>query len=98
MFVNVSPEGRHVKESVNSMVFASRAKTIALGKATKNREKVGVGTAASGGCWSTLISRMQCQVQSKIVEVTATMSAINKLQQGEADGARPEGSGRRKKK
>mmetsp|Transcript_20578 Transcript_20578/g.50748 ORF Transcript_20578/g.50748 Transcript_20578/m.50748 type:complete len:227 (+) Transcript_20578:1-681(+) len=38
MFVNVSPAQYNVKETINSLNFASRAKTVALGKATKNRE------------------------------------------------------------
>ncbi|KAJ1633899.1 hypothetical protein T492DRAFT_866058, partial [Pavlovales sp. CCMP2436] len=37
-FVNVSPAQYNAKETVNSLNFASRAKSVALGKATKNRE------------------------------------------------------------
>lgn len=37
-FVNVSPAQYNVKETINSLNFASRAKSVALGKATKNRE------------------------------------------------------------
>merc|ERR1711998_776586 len=40
MFVNVNPNSVNVKETINSLNFASRAKTVALGKATQNREKM----------------------------------------------------------
>jgi hypothetical protein len=38
MMVNVSPSQYNVKETINSLLFANRAKSVALGKATKNRE------------------------------------------------------------
>jgi len=38
MFVNVGPAQANCAETINSLNFASRAKTVALGKATKNRE------------------------------------------------------------
>ena len=37
-FVNVSPAQFNVKETINSLNFANRAKSVALGKASKNRE------------------------------------------------------------
>jgi len=40
MFVNVGPAQANCAETVNSLNFASRAKTVALGKATKNREDI----------------------------------------------------------
>ena len=40
MFVNCGPAQVNVGETINSLNFASRAKTVALGKATKNREDV----------------------------------------------------------
>jgi len=40
MFVNVGPAQQNCAETINSLNFASRAKTVALGKATKNREDV----------------------------------------------------------
>jgi kinesin family protein C2/C3 len=40
MFVNIGPAQGNCGETVNSLNFASRAKTVALGKATKNREDV----------------------------------------------------------
>merc|ERR1719230_1445331 len=40
MFVNIGPAQFNCAETVNSLNFASRAKTVALGKATKNREDV----------------------------------------------------------
>lgn len=38
MFVNIGPSQLNVGETTNSLNFASRARTVALGKATKNRE------------------------------------------------------------
>jgi len=38
MFVNCGPAQHNCAETINSLNFASRAKTVALGKATKNRE------------------------------------------------------------
>ena len=38
MFVNIGPSQYNHAESLNSLNFASRAKAVALGKATKNRE------------------------------------------------------------
>ena len=38
MFVNVGPAQANCGETINSLNFASRAKSVALGKATKNRE------------------------------------------------------------
>ena len=38
MFVNIGPAMTNAPETINSLNFASRAKTVALGKATKNRE------------------------------------------------------------
>jgi len=40
MFVNIGPSQDNCAETVNSLNFASRAKSVALGKATKNREDV----------------------------------------------------------
>ena len=40
MFVNIGPSQENCAETINSLNFASRAKTVALGKATKNREDV----------------------------------------------------------
>lgn len=37
-FVNVSPAQFNVKETINSLNFANRAKRVVLGKASKNRE------------------------------------------------------------
>ncbi|KAG8462867.1 hypothetical protein KFE25_001640 [Diacronema lutheri] len=36
--VTVSPAQSHVKESISSLTFATRARSVALGKASKNRE------------------------------------------------------------
>ena len=38
MFVQVGPSQMNCAESINSLTFASRAKSVALGKATKNRQ------------------------------------------------------------
>ena len=38
MFVNCGPAQSNYPETLNSLNFASRAKSVALGKATKNRE------------------------------------------------------------
>jgi len=38
MFVNAGPSQVNYPETINSLTFASRAKGVALGKATKNRE------------------------------------------------------------
>ena len=38
MFVSRSPSQINHAETINSLQFASRAKAVALGKATKNRE------------------------------------------------------------
>ena len=38
MFVNCGPSQFNCAETLNSLNFASRAKAVALGKATKNRE------------------------------------------------------------
>jgi len=38
MFVNCGPAQANYPETINSLNFASRAKSVALGKATKNRE------------------------------------------------------------
>uniref|UniRef100_A0A7S2G3A1 Kinesin-like protein n=2 Tax=Haptolina brevifila TaxID=156173 RepID=A0A7S2G3A1_9EUKA len=40
MFVNCGPSQDNCAETINSLNFASRAKSVALGKATKNREDV----------------------------------------------------------
>ena len=40
MFVNIGPAQANCAETINSLNFASRAKNVALGKATKNREDV----------------------------------------------------------
>ena len=40
MFVNCGPAQSNCGETINSLNFASRAKTVALGKATKNREDI----------------------------------------------------------
>jgi len=49
MFVNCGPSQLNVAESINSLNFASRAKSVALGKATKNREgeQTGAGKASA---------------------------------------------------
>ena len=47
MFVNVGPAQANCGETVNSLNFASRAKTVALGKATKNREDANLGEGGS---------------------------------------------------
>ena len=38
MFVNCGPSQLNCSETNNSLAFASRAKAVALGKATKNRQ------------------------------------------------------------
>ena len=43
MFVNVGPAQGNCAETVNSLNFASRAKSVALGKASKNREEGDAG-------------------------------------------------------
>jgi len=40
MFVNCGPAQNNCAETINSLNFASRAKSVALGKATKNREDI----------------------------------------------------------
>ncbi|KAJ1622676.1 P-loop containing nucleoside triphosphate hydrolase protein [Pavlovales sp. CCMP2436] len=42
MFVNVSPAQLNVKETLNSLAFANRAKSVALGKATRNQVRAPV--------------------------------------------------------
>eukprot|EP00966_Prymnesium_polylepis_P147209 3400357-Prymnesium_polylepis.1 len=41
MFVNAGPSTHNYAETINSLNFASRAKNVSLGKATKNREAEG---------------------------------------------------------
>ena len=48
MFVNCGPAQSNCGETINSLNFASRAKTVALGKATKNREDVAEGGSKAG--------------------------------------------------
>ena len=48
MFVNCGPAQGNCAETVNSLNFASRAKSVALGKATKNREDETGGGGKSG--------------------------------------------------
>ena len=48
MFVNIGPSQYNHAESLNSLNFASRAKAVALGKATKNREDVQPEKAGTG--------------------------------------------------
>jgi large subunit ribosomal protein L44e len=45
MFVNCGPAQQNCAETKNSLDFASRAKTVALGKATKNRTEDDEGGA-----------------------------------------------------
>ena len=47
MFVNVGPAQMNAPETINSLNFAQRARTVQLGKATKNREDI-VPEAKSG--------------------------------------------------
>ena len=48
MFVNCGPAQSNFAETVNSLNFASRAKSVALGKATKNHEDETGGGGKSG--------------------------------------------------
>jgi len=56
MFVNCGPAQSNCAETVNSLNFASRAKSVALGKATKNREDVGEGGEGKSGKASTVMA------------------------------------------
>ena len=49
MFVNCGPAQINCPETVNSLNFASRAKSVELGKATKNREDEAGGSKKGGG-------------------------------------------------
>ena len=55
MFVNIGPAQANCGETVNSLNFASRAKSVALGKATKNRED-GSDTGGKAGKASTVMA------------------------------------------
>jgi len=56
MFVNVGPAQANCAETVNSLNFASRAKSVALGKATKNREDDAPGGGGKTGKASTVMA------------------------------------------
>jgi hypothetical protein len=56
MFVNIGPAQSNCGETINSLNFASRAKTVALGKATKNREDESAGDANKAGKASTVMA------------------------------------------
>ena len=56
MFVNIGPAQSNCGETINSLNFASRAKTVALGKATKNREEESAGDANKAGKASTVMA------------------------------------------
>jgi len=56
MFVNVGPAQSNCAETVNSLNFASRAKSVALGKATKNREDDAPGGGGKTGKASTVMA------------------------------------------
>ena len=64
MFVNCGPSQLNFAETLNSLNFASRAKAVALGKATKNREDIkpaggGGGGGASGKASTTMAAAGQ---------------------------------------
>ena len=54
MFVNCGPSQLNFAETLNSLNFASRAKAVALGKATKNREATQTGSSASSKASTTM--------------------------------------------
>jgi len=56
MFVNCGPAQGNCAETINSLNFASRAKTVALGKATKNREDEPTSTGGKAGKASTVMA------------------------------------------
>ena len=56
MFVNCGPAQANCGETVNSLNFASRAKTVALGKATKNREEEAAPEKKGAGKASTVMA------------------------------------------
>jgi hypothetical protein len=49
MFVNLSPMASNADESICSMNFASRVRTVELGKATKHVSAAGGGGGGGGG-------------------------------------------------
>jgi len=74
MFVNAGPAITNYAETVNSLNFASRAKNVSLGKATKNREaegkdekKASATMAAVSKLGSTDINDQQLTARSRAV-------------------------------
>ena len=84
MFVNCGPAQANCAETINSLNFASRAKSVALGKATKNREDVDTGSSGKSGKASTVMA--------------AANKLGNDAEEPVKASARGEGEGKAKKK
>eukprot|EP00965_Chrysotila_dentata_P231090 6198149-Pleurochrysis_carterae.AAC.1 len=91
MFVNVGPASSNAAETLNSLAFAQRAKSVSLGKATKNK----TAAAANANAQTSAPSRTQADAHThthappRPGSAATTMAAAGRLGEGGAMRASP---------